>query len=72
MLALEVFLGTMRPYGIDLSSNPEPFLVGCLLSAVHRGESHIAIEGEACPKLLVRRDDKADVIFDETTVKGEM
>jgi hypothetical protein len=72
LLIREVFLGTMSPYGIDLSSNPDPFLVGCLLPARHRGERHIAIEGEVCPELLESRDDQADVIFSKITAKGEI
>jgi len=62
----------MSPYGIDLSSNPDPFLVGCLLPARHQGERHIAIEGEVCTELLESRDDWADLIFRKITAKGEM
>lgn len=48
----EVFLETLTPYGIDLFPNPDAFLIGCLLPAMHRGEHRIAIEGEVCPQLL--------------------
>ena len=72
MLIREAFLGTMSLYGIDLSSNQEPFLVGCLLPTMHQGERHIAIEGEVCPELLKGRDDQAGVIFNKITAKGEM
>jgi len=72
LLIREVFLGTMSPYGIDLSSNPDLFLAGCLLPAMHRGERHIAIEGEVFPELLESRDGQADVIFNKINSKGEM
>jgi hypothetical protein len=62
----------MSPYGIDLSSNPDLFLAGCLLPARHRGERHTAIEGEVFPELLESRDGQADVIFNKITSKGEM
>ena len=72
LLIREVFLRTMSPYGIDFSLNPGVCLAGGLLPAMHRGESHIAIEGEVFPELLESREDQAYVIFNKITAKGEM
>ncbi|MDG5469369.1 hypothetical protein P9J64_13655 [Deltaproteobacteria bacterium IMCC39524] len=62
----------MSPYGIDFSSNPGLFLAGCLLPAMHRGERHIAVEGQVFPELLASREEQAQVIFNKITAKGEM
>ena len=48
----DVFLETQKTYAGDFSPNPDAFLVGCLVPAMHRGERRISIEGALCPGLL--------------------
>lgn len=47
----EVYIETEEPFGADLSSNPDAFLVGCLVPAMHFGEKRIAMEDAVCPFL---------------------
>ncbi len=51
--AREVFIATEPPFGEWLTPGPHPFLVGCLLPALHYGERRVLVEeGELCPSLL--------------------
>lgn len=47
----EVFIETEKPFGSDLSLNPDAFLVGCLVPAMHFGEKRILLEDAVCPYL---------------------
>jgi len=49
---LEVFFATEEPYAEALRLTPDPFLLGCLLPAIEKGERRLKIAGEACPRLL--------------------
>ncbi|MBR9982749.1 MAG: hypothetical protein KFF50_17080, partial [Desulfatitalea sp.] len=51
-LAKEIFIETTEPYGGDISINPQAFLVGCLIPAIHLGEKRITIGGNICPGLM--------------------
>lgn len=46
-----VFIETEAQFFEDLTLNPEAFLVGCLVPAMHFNESRIAIEGDISPTL---------------------
>ncbi len=46
-----VYIKTLPEYEKGFSANPEAFLVGCLLPALHMGEKRIKVEGEICPFL---------------------
>ena len=48
---LNVFFETRAEYGNALYAGFEPFLVGCILPALHHGEKRILIEGAVCPDL---------------------
>ena len=47
----EVYIETEKPFGADLSLNPDAFLVGCLIPAMHFGEKRIAMTDAVCPYL---------------------
>ncbi len=49
--AARVFIKTPVAYGEGFGANPDAFLTGCLLPALHLGEERIRIEGEICPFL---------------------
>ena len=49
--ALNLFFETEEEYGTALADNIEPFLVGCLLPALHYKEKRISVEGSICPDL---------------------
>ncbi len=46
-----VYIKTSKQYEKDFSANPDAFLVGCLLPAIHLGESRIQVDGPVCPFL---------------------
>jgi hypothetical protein len=46
-----VFIETELQFSEDLTLNPDAFLVGCLVPAMHFNESRIAIEGDISPTL---------------------
>ena len=46
-----VFFETDQQFAAALACNPHPFLVGCLLPAMHHKERRIHLEGEICPEL---------------------
>jgi hypothetical protein len=46
-----VFIETESQFSDDISCNPNAFIVGCLLPAMHYGEKRIKIEEEICPFL---------------------
>ena len=48
----DVFIETEKRYSDDLSVHLQPFVVGCLIPALHFGERRIAVEGALCPFLL--------------------
>lgn len=48
----EVFLETIEAYGQDLKVNPDSFMIGCLLPAMHLGERRVFIDAQICPELL--------------------
>lgn len=48
----QIFIDTTAAYGNDIEANPQAFLVGCLVPALHFGEKRIAVSGEICPGLL--------------------
>jgi len=47
----EVYIETEKPFGADLSLNPDAFLVGCLIPAMHFGEKRIVMTDAVCPYL---------------------
>ncbi len=47
----QVYIKTSKIYEKDFSANPNAFLVGCLLPAIHLKEKRINIDGEICPFL---------------------
>ncbi|ORJ60635.1 hypothetical protein [Geothermobacter hydrogeniphilus] len=48
----DVFLETTERCGSSLNVNPDTFLVGCLVPAMHLGEKRVAIDAAVCPELL--------------------
>ncbi len=46
-----VFIKTNSSFADGFDVNPDAFLVGCLLPALHLGEKRLFIEGEVCPFL---------------------
>ena len=46
-----VFIKTDAEFAPGFDVNPDAFLVGCLLPALHLGEKRLFIEGEVCPFL---------------------
>ena len=46
-----VFIKTNTAFAGGFDVNPDAFLVGCLLPALHLGEKRLFIEGEVCPFL---------------------
>lgn len=48
---LNLFFETNEEYADALSDTMEPFLVGCILPAMHHGEQRISVEGNVCPDL---------------------
>ncbi len=47
-----VFIETEEAFGDDLSANPQAFLVGCLIPALHFGEHRLVIDSPLCPTLF--------------------
>jgi hypothetical protein len=47
----DVYIETEKPFGGDLSMNPDAFLVGCLIPAMHFGEKRIVLKEAVCPYL---------------------
>ncbi len=47
----EVYIETDVKFENDISCNPNAFLVGCLLPAMHFGEKRILLEDKICPML---------------------
>jgi len=48
----EIFIETEAQFYDDVIPNPDAFLVGVLVPAMHFGEQRIRIEGEICPFLI--------------------
>ena len=48
----EVFLEAPEPGAAGLVPNPDAFLVGCLVPAMHLGEARVAVRAPVCPELL--------------------
>ncbi|MCF8052786.1 MAG: hypothetical protein K9L59_16210 [Desulfobacterales bacterium] len=48
----DVFIETEAKFSGDLSVHLQPFVVGCLVPALHFGERRIAVDGSICPYLL--------------------
>lgn len=48
----EVFIETETRFSGDLSVHLQPFVVGCLIPALHFGERRIAVDAALCPYLL--------------------
>jgi hypothetical protein len=48
----QIFIQTPDVPGHGLKADPNAFLVGCIIPALHFGEKRIAIEGQICPFLL--------------------
>ncbi|MCF8090098.1 MAG: hypothetical protein K9K63_10510 [Desulfotignum sp.] len=46
-----VFIKTPKDHGRGFGANPDAFLVGCLLPALHLGEKRIFVDGPVCPFL---------------------
>ncbi len=49
--AKDVYFKTPVAYARGFGANPDAFLVGCLLPALHLGEKRIFVEGAVCPFL---------------------
>lgn len=49
--AREIFIETETSFQEDLTLNPDAFLIGCLVPAMHFGERRILIEADICPTL---------------------
>ena len=49
--AEEVYFETEDAFSDGLACNPNAFLVGCIIPAMHFGENRIAIDAEICPEL---------------------
>jgi hypothetical protein len=48
----DLFFEVDRRFGKALALGPHPFLVGCVIPALHFGERRLAVEGEVCAELL--------------------
>jgi hypothetical protein len=48
----DLFFEVDRRFGKALALGPHPFLVGCVIPALHFGERRLAIEGDVCAELL--------------------
>jgi hypothetical protein len=46
-----VFIETDEEFSKDISCNPDAFLVGCIIPALHFGEKRILLDAEICPSL---------------------
>ncbi len=49
--AMDVYFATDNAFAESLSCNPDAFLVGCILPAMHHSEARIWIDSEICPEL---------------------
>lgn len=47
----EIYFETTEAFAQDLSCNPQAFLVGCIMPAMHHGEARVSIDAEICPEL---------------------
>lgn len=47
----DIFIETEEEFAQDLSLNPDAFLVGCVIPALHFGERRIFFDAEICPIL---------------------
>lgn len=47
----EVYFETEEEFAHGLSCNPNAFLSGCMVPALHHGEERISIDAEICPEL---------------------
>lgn len=47
-----VFIKTAEAHARGFGVNPDAFVAGCLLPALHLGESRLHVDGEVCPFLL--------------------
>ena len=47
----ELYIETIPPFAGDLSENIHPFLVGCIIPAMHFGERRISLNEKICPTL---------------------
>lgn len=48
----EVFFATEEPFAEGLRLTADPFLLGCLLPAIEKGERRLKVEAKLCPQLL--------------------
>ena len=48
----DIYFETLDEFAPDLTCNPDAFLVGALIPAVHHGEKRVRIDEEVCPELL--------------------
>jgi len=46
-----IYIKTLQEHESGFSANPEAFLVGCLIPALHMGEKRIKVKGKICPFL---------------------
>ncbi len=47
----EIFIATEPEYGQDLVPDPDAFVVGAIMPALHFGEKRILVDGRLCPRL---------------------
>ena len=50
--AYELFFETEEHLSDYLTLNPDAFLVGCIIPALHYGERRVLVEGSVCPELI--------------------
>ncbi len=48
----EIFIATVPDFESDITPEPEAFITGALIPALHLGEKRIALEKEVCPRLI--------------------
>ncbi|MCP3876367.1 MAG: hypothetical protein GY699_24905 [Desulfobacteraceae bacterium] len=65
----QVYIQTLKQYETGFKANPDAFLVGCLLPAIHLGEKRIHIEDEICPFLKEGLDVAMNILKDWTKGK---
>jgi hypothetical protein len=47
----DIYFETDEAFGDSLSCNPDAFLIGCIVPAMHYGEKRVFIDEEICPQL---------------------
>jgi hypothetical protein len=58
----DLFFEVDQAFGDALALSTHPFLVGCIIPAVHFGERRIAIAGGACAELLANLQDSLRIL----------